>query len=148
MNLSGAICRESFTNDNDWQNYYKDKNNFNEDTIWLNPASGDYIHPEQMEFNIQGLVRKDFMQFDWLRAPSSRHRFESSPVNTLSLHQKSGRSKDIYSYSNNRWILSSVADYLWLILEFNKCNCKASRAKFSIWRPQKTQYVEKERTKS
>ena len=60
MNLSGAVCRENFTNDNDWQNYYQDKTNFNEDTIWLNPANGDYIHPEQMEFNIQGLVKKDF----------------------------------------------------------------------------------------
>ena len=60
MNLSGALCRENFTNDNDWQNYYKDKTNFNEDTIWLNPASGDYIYPKQMELNIQGLVKKEF----------------------------------------------------------------------------------------
>jgi len=58
MNFSGAMCLENYTED-EYRNYYNDKKNFNNETIWLNPANGEYIHPEQMEFNIQGMAKNN-----------------------------------------------------------------------------------------
>ena len=56
MNFSGARC---LGDEDDYINYYNDKKNFNNETIWHNPANGETIHPEQMEFNIQGMAKNN-----------------------------------------------------------------------------------------
>ena len=61
INFLDPICVPPLNNYT--EKYYEDPNNFNDSTIWYNEKNDHYMHPEQMEFNIQGLTKEIFYFF-------------------------------------------------------------------------------------
>jgi len=56
-NKNHPDCFQNFTD----ANYYDGKKNFDDKTIWFHETNDDYMHPEQMEFNIQAEGQKIFI---------------------------------------------------------------------------------------
>ena len=86
------------------------------------------MHPEQMEFNIQGLAKETTpgALIGWHQALSTNLKSLLKISGILFLCQISRRSKNIYLGSNNYRILHSIADYCDIILGFNSNYSKTS----------------------